>query len=61
MECSSLHQGWRRFSRKAQCIFKVPLHEKEDGVKVSYLKLWVGDKGLDVFEGFTFYKTQRCG
>ena len=25
-------------------------------MKVSYLKLWVSDKGLDVFEGFTFAK-----
>jgi hypothetical protein len=36
------------------CIFDGPLHDKEDSVKVSYVKLWVGDKGLDVFEGFTF-------
>ena len=36
------------------CIFEGPLHDKEDSVKVSYVKLWVGDKGLDVFEGFTF-------
>ena len=49
-----LHQEWRRFSRQAECIFDGPLHEKEESVKVSYLKLWVGDKGLDVFEGFTF-------
>ncbi len=36
------------------CIFEGPLDDKDDSVKVSYLKLWVGDKGLDVFEGFTF-------
>ena len=40
----------RRFSRQAECVFDGPLHEKEESVKVSYLKLWVGDKGLDVFE-----------
>ena len=27
-------------------------------MKVSYLKLWAGDKGLDVFEGFTFAKPE---
>ena len=53
-----LHQEWRRFNRQAQCIFEGPLHEKEESVKVSYLKLWVGDKGLDVFEGFTFAKPE---
>ena len=25
---------------------------------VSYLKLWVGDKGLDLFEGFAFAKPE---
>ena len=35
-----------------------PPRDKEDSVKVSYLKLWVGDKGLDVFEGFTFAKPE---
>ena len=49
-----LHQEWRRFKRQAQCIFDGPLHDKEESVKVSYLKLWVGNKGLDVFEGFSF-------
>ena len=53
-----LHQEWRRFNRQAQCIFEGPLHEKEESVKVSYLKLWVGDQGHDVFEGFTFAKPE---
>ena len=53
-----LNQEWRRFSRQAKCIFEGPLHNKDDSVKVSYLKLWVGDKGLDVFEGFTFAKPE---
>ena len=49
-----LHHEWRRFNRQAMCIFEGPLHDKD----VSYLKLWVGDKGLDVFEGFTFTKPE---
>ena len=53
-----LHQEWRRFCRKASCIFDGPLHDKEDGINVSYLKLWVGDRGLDVFEGFAFAKPE---
>lgn len=47
-----------RFCQQASCIFDGPLHDKEDGVKVSYLKLWVGDKGLDLFEGFAFAKPE---
>ena len=53
-----LHQEWRRFSRQAQRILDGPLHKKEENEHVSYLKLWVGDKGLDVFEGFTFAKPE---
>ena len=36
-----LNQEWRRFYRQAMCIFEGPLHDKEDSVKVSYVKLWV--------------------
>lgn len=32
------------------------LYKKEENEYVSYLKLWVGDKGLGVFEGFIFVK-----
>ena len=52
-----LNQEWRRFYGQAMCIFEGPLHDKEDSVKVSYVKLWLGDKGLHVFEGFTFSQT----
>ena len=60
MPCSvqDLHQECRCFSRQAKCIFESPLHDKDDSVKVSYLKLWVGDKGLDVFKGFMFAKPE---
>ena len=53
-----LNQEWRRFCRQVSCIRDGPLHDKEDSVKVSYLKMWVGDKGLDVFEGFQFAKPE---
>jgi len=53
-----LHQEWRRFNRQSMCIFEGPLHDKKDSIKVSYLKLLVGDKGLDVFEGLTFTKPE---
>lgn len=58
MDLTRLNQEWRHFFREASCIFDGPPHDKEDSVKVSYLKLWVGDKGLHVFEGFTFAKPE---
>lgn len=48
----------RRFYRQASCILDGHLHDKEENVKVSYFKMWVGDKGLDVFEGFHFAKPE---
>ena len=53
-----LSHEWHRFYRQANCILDGPLHDKEENVKVSYLKMWVGDKGLDVFEGFQFAKPE---
>lgn len=53
-----LHQVWRRFSSQAMCIFESLLQSKVGRVKVSYMKLWVGDKGLDVFEESTFAKPE---
>ena len=53
-----LSHEWRRFYRQASCILDGPSHDKEESVKVSYLKMWVGDKGLNVFEGFQFAKPE---
>ena len=52
-----LNQEWRRFYRQAMCIFEGPLHDKEDSVKVSYVKLWVGDKDLMYLKDLQFPKT----
>ena len=51
-----LNHEWLCFYSQASCILDDPLHDKEENVKVSYLKMWVRDKGLDVFEGFQFAK-----
>ena len=53
-----LNHEWRRLYRQASCILDGPLHDKVESVEVSYLKKWLGDKGLDVFEGFQFAKPE---
>lgn len=53
-----LNLKWRLFFRQASCIVDSPLHDKEESVKVSSLKMWVGDKGLDIFEGLQFAKPE---
>ena len=52
---------WHLFYRQTNCIIDSPLHDKDESVKVSYLKIWVGDKikGLDVFEGLQFAKPKN--
>ena len=55
-----LHQEWRRFSRQAECIFHGPLPEKEESVKVSYLKLWVGNKRVGYIRRIHIRKARRC-
>ena len=35
-----LSHEWHRFYRQASCILDGPLHDKEENVKVSYLKMW---------------------
>lgn len=49
---------WLLFFRQASCILDSPLHDKEESIKVSSLKMWVGDKGLDIFEGFQLAKPE---
>ena len=49
-----LSHEWRRFYRQASCILDGPLHDKEENVMVSHSKIWVGDKGPHVSEGFQF-------
>ena len=55
-----LNHEWLRFYRQASCISDDPLHDKEleENFKISYLKMWVGDKVLDVFKGFQFAKPE---
>ena len=50
VDCARLASRMASFQETSQ-VYLCPLHDKDDSVKVSYLKLWVGDKGLDVFEG----------
>ena len=52
---------WRLFFRQASCILDSPLHDKEESIKVSSLKMWVGDKGLDILKDFNSQSLKlRC-
>ena len=48
----NLPETLRKFRRTCQHIFKGPLAEKYDKVKVQYLMLWVGEEGRDICDGW---------
>ena len=42
-------EAWRRFKQHAELMFSGPLREKGEQDKCSYLLLWVGEKGRDIY------------
>ena len=48
---SNLPEQWEKFERHARLVFSGPLKGKEE--KVSFLLLWVGDKGRDIRHTWT--------
>lgn len=52
-DSSNLPEAWRRFRQHAELMFTGPLREKEEADKCSYLLLWIGEKGRDVYNTWT--------
>ena len=49
-----VHKRFKLFKQKCELIFDGPLEEKEEDKKVRLLLLWVGDKGLDIYNTSTW-------
>ena len=49
----NLPEQWKKFHSHAELIFNGPLKAKSEDVKVTYLLLWVGDKGREVRNSWT--------
>lgn len=47
-DSSNLVDEWEKFERHVKLIFDGPLKEKDEEQKVSYLLLWVGDRGREI-------------
>ena len=45
---TNLPEQWQKFKRHVELVFSGPLKSKTEEEKVSYLLLWMGDKGRDV-------------
>ncbi len=52
-EATNLPEAWRKFQQHAELMFSGPLKKKGEDEKCSYLLLWVGEKGRDIFNTWT--------
>ena len=45
----NLRENWRRFKQHAELMFSGPLKGRSEAEKCSYLLIWSGQKGRDIF------------
>ena len=51
--------AFARFKQKCQLMFSSVLKDADDEEKVSYVLLWSGEKGLDIYNSWTFTKEEE--
>ena len=51
--------AWRRFRQHVELMFSGPLHKLKEEEKCSFLLLWIGEKGRDVYNTWTLTPDQR--
>ncbi len=49
-----LDKEWKRFKQHCQFTFLGPLHQKNELQKVNYLMTYIGDKGREIYQTFTW-------
>ena len=49
-----LAKEWKRFKQHCQFTFDGPLSDKNEKAKVNYLMTYIGDKGREIYETFTW-------
>ena len=52
-EASNLPEAWGKFKLHVDLMFSGPFKKKGEDEKCSYLLLWVGDKGRDIYNTWT--------
>lgn len=58
-ESSNRPDAGRKFRQHVELMFSGPLRAKEEEEKCSYLLLWIGEKGRDVFNTWTLTADER--
>ena len=60
IECPQMHwdsnnlkENWCRFKQHMEVMFSGPLKSRQEAEKCSYLLIWVGQKGRDIYNTWT--------
>ena len=54
-----LEQSWKSFKQHAQFMFDGPLKKKDEEEKCVFLMLWVGEKGIRIFQTWNLTADQK--
>ena len=57
----NLKENWRRFKQHAELMFSGPLKTKSEAEKCSYLLIWVGQNGRDIFNTWSDINEENEG
>ena len=52
-KASNLPEQWEKFQLHVELIFSGPLKNKNEPEKVSYLLLWIGEEGRQIYKTWT--------
>lgn len=54
-----LPSSWRTFKQHVEFMFSGPLYKKSEEEKCSYLMIWVGDKGRDIYNTWSLTAEEK--
>ena len=55
----NLPETWKRFKQHVELMFTGPLSEKSEPELCSYLLIWVGEKGRDIYSTWTIEEEEK--
>ena len=58
-DSSNLPEAWKKFCEHCELIFDGPIRDKEETVHVTYLMLWMGEKGRDIVSTLDISSSNR--
>uniref|UniRef100_A0A0L8FNE8 Uncharacterized protein n=1 Tax=Octopus bimaculoides TaxID=37653 RepID=A0A0L8FNE8_OCTBM len=59
-DANDIMEAFKKFKQKSQLAFKSFLKGTIANEKISYILLWMGEKGLDLFNGWDMSESDCC-